>query len=191
MAQFNNYFINVGPSLASKIPKSSTSPKSYLKRNYINSFYASPVTTDELKKLFSNLKDCASGWDNFESKVIKFSYNEICLPFMHICNGSLLTGVFPKQMKTAKVIPLFKGGDPMEFNNYRPISILPIFSKVLERIMYNRLIAYLDKYNILNKYQFGFRKDHSASMALMYLTDKIVKSIENGEYVLGLFLDFS
>ena len=77
----------------------------------------------------------------------------------------------------------------MLFSNYRPVSILPIFSKILERIMYNRLVNYIN--GMLNKNQFGFRKDHSAAMALMCLVDKISNAIENGDFVLGLFLDFS
>ena len=94
-------------------------------------------------------------------------------------------------MKIARIVPLFKSGDPSLFNNYRPVSVLPIFSKILEKIVYNRLVKYLDKYKVLNIFQFGFRKNHSASMALIYICDKIVKAIENGEYVIGLFLDFS
>ena len=188
---FNNFFINIGPSTAAKIPINDKSPTSYLKGDYAQSFYASPVTPDELHKLFHDLKDSASGWDGFECKVIKAVSDEILYPFGHICNLSLVQGVFPKQLKLAKVIPLFKSGDDMLFNNYRPVSILPIFSKILERIMYNRLLDYIEKKRILNNNQFGFRKDHSAAMALISLVDKISKAIENGEVVLGLFLDFS
>ena len=79
----------------------------------------------------------------------------------------------------------------MLFNNYRPVSILPILSKILERIMYNRLLEYLEELQILSIFQFGFRKNHSAAMALTCLVDKISKALENGEYVLGIFLDFS
>ena len=188
---FNNFFVNIGPSTAEKIPYSDVSPNSYLKGNYEHSFYASPVTLDELRTLFHELKDSASGWDGFDSKVIKAVACEIYVPFCHVCNLSIENGVFPKQLKIAKVIPLFKAGDDMIFNNYRPVSILPIFSKILERIMYNRLLDYMDKLNILNNNQFGFRKHHSAAMALVCLVDKISRAIENGETVLGLFLDFS
>ena len=85
-------------------------------------------------------------------------------------------------MKIAKVIPLFKSGDDKLFSNYRPVSILPIFSKLIERIMYNRLVTFME--NMLNDNQFGFRKDHSTVMALMCLIDKISKAGENGDYVL-------
>ena len=188
---FNNFYVNVGPSTAAKIPPSTTSPSIYLKGNYSDSFYAAPVTSQELEKLLLDLNNSACGWDGFEAKVIKNSYKEILEPFLHICNLSLTSGVFPRQLKIAKVVPLFKAGDPMFFSNYRPVSILPILSKILERIMYKRLLEYIEKLHILNNFQFGFRKNHSAAMALICLIDKISKAIEKGEFVLGLFLDFS
>jgi hypothetical protein len=91
----------------------------------------------------------------------------------------------------AKVIPLFKSGDVMKINNYRPVSILPVFSKVLERLMYNRLFSFIEKFKILYDFQFGFRKKHSSYMALLIVVDKIVKSLEKGEVTVGLYLDFS
>ena len=106
-------------------------------------------------------------------------------------NISLLKGVVPSELKIAKVIPLFKSGDPTKFSNYRPVSVLPVFSKILERLMYTRLLSFINKNNLLYKFQFGFREDHSPQLALIYLIDKISNALENGEYVLGVFLDFS
>ena len=114
---FNNFYVNVGPSTAAKIPPSTTSPSIYLKGNYSDSFYAAPVTSQELEKLLLDLNNSACGWDGFEAKVIKNSYKEILEPFLHICNLSLTSGVFPRQLKIAKVVPLFKAGDPMFFSN--------------------------------------------------------------------------
>ena len=156
---FNDFFVNVGPSTASKIPKSNISPQSYLKGNYINSFYTNPVTSDELEKLLQNIKDSACGWDNLETKVIKSTCKNIIAPFLHICNLSLSKGIFPRQLKIAKVVPIYKADDPMIFTNYRPVSVFPIFSKILERIMYNRLLEYLNKHNLLHAFQFGLRKN--------------------------------
>ena len=76
-------------------------------------------------------------------------------------------------------------------SNYRPVSVLPTFSKILERLIYNRLLKFVTKYNILYSYQFGFRINHSPSLALLLLVDKISNALEEGEFVLGLFLDFS
>ena len=79
----------------------------------------------------------------------------------------------------------------MFLNNYRPVSVLPVFSKILERLIYNRLLSFINKHNILYKYQFGFRKGHSTNMALILLVDKIMSAVDNGDFVIGVFLDLS
>ena len=110
---------------------------------------------------------------------------------MHVSNLSITQGVFPHELKVAKVIPFFKSNDPMVFSNYRPVSVLPLFSKIFERLMYNRLLSFVNKCKLLYEYQFGFRCGHSPELAPTCLVDKISNALENGEYVLGLFLDFS
>lgn len=107
------------------------------------------------------------------------------------CNLSILQGVFPEELKRANVIPLYKNDDPMLFNNYRPVSLLCVLSKVLEKIMYTRVLEYFNEFKLFYEKQFGFRGNHSAYMALMVLMDKMLKSLENGEFVIGIFLDFS
>ena len=102
-----------------------------------------------------------------------------------------MTGVFPSELKIANVVPIFKSGDDMLFSNYRPVSVLPVLSKILERLMYNRLILYVNEHNLLYDYQFGFQKGKSTSMALITLIDKISEALDNGEIVMGVFLDFS
>ena len=119
------------------------------------------------------------------------TYPHFIEPLTHIMNLSITQGIFPKQLKLAKVIPLFKSGDPMTFSNYRPVSVLPLFSKILENLMYTRLLSFINKYRLLYSNQFGFRRGHSPDLALICLVDKISNALENGEYVLGLFLDFS
>ena len=106
-------------------------------------------------------------------------------------NLSITKGIFPSELKIARVIPLFKSGDPTSFSNYRPVSVLPIFSKILERLMYRRLLSFINEHKLLYHYQFGFRYEHSPNLALIYLVDKISNALEDGDYVLGLFLDFS
>ena len=98
---------------------------------------------------------------------------------------------FPHQLKVANVIPLYKADTPMCFNHYRPVSLLCILSKVFEKIMYSRLFEFMERFQIIYKNQFGFRKKHSSYMALMVLMDEISKFQEQGEYVVGVFLDFS
>ena len=153
--------------------------------------FLSTVTDIEVNRLIRNLKDSAAGWDDIESKIIKTAHDTITKPLTHLCNLSLNNGIFPDQLKLAKVVPIFKSGDVMLFNNYRPVSVLPIFSKILERVMYSRFLNYLNKNKILYEFQFGFRSGHSTYMPLIVLVDRISNALEKGECVIGLFLDFS
>ena len=104
---------------------------------------------------------------------------------------SLDQGIFPKGLKLANVIPLYKAEDPAIFNNYRPVSLLCILSKIFEKVMYSRLIEYLQLHRVLINNQFGFRKLHSSYMALMVLMNELISYLEKGESVIGVFLDFS
>ena len=104
---------------------------------------------------------------------------------------SLKSGIVPDDLKLAKVLPLYKSKNKNLISNYRPISVLPVFSKVLERLMYNHMINYINKYKLLYPFQFGFQKNHSTGMALITLVDKISDVLENGDKVLGVFLDFN
>ena len=185
------FFINVGPSLSKKIPVQNCSPDQYIKKKTIFSLYLEPVTEAEIRRLIMSLKSSAPGYDNIRSSILKMSLPIICTPLTYISNLSLQEGVFPDELKIANVIPLFKSDDPELFNNYRPVSLLCTVSKVFERIMYNRLLSFLDEYKILFSYQFGFRKHHSTYMALMTLMDNLTHCLDNGEYVIGIFLDFS
>ena len=97
------------------------------------------------------------------------------------------------ELKIARLVPLFKAGDKSCFSNYRPISVLPAFSKILEKLVYfyNRLIDYLNMYKILSDNQFGFRKQHSTEYALTLLYDKVSLAIDNKEFTVGIFIDLS
>ena len=106
-------------------------------------------------------------------------------------NLSISNGIVPDQMKIARVVPLFKADDQSLFTNYRPVSVLPSFSKLLERIIYNRLLDYLAILHIICDNQFGFRKNHSTTLALINLHDKISSALDNGELAVGIFLDLS
>ena len=102
---------------------------------------------------------------------------------------SLQTAIFPDPLKIAKVTPVFKTGYLKEISNYRPISVLTCFSKILECIMHNRLYSYLVNEKILYSKQFGFQKGHSTEHAIAQLADQIHESFENDSYTLGVFID--
>ena len=177
--------------MSKKIPTQNTMPIDYTKNKAIYSMYLAPVSETEIKKLISSLKSNTPGYDMIGSAVLKWCVDSISEPLSYVRNISLQEGLFPDELKIANVIPLYKCDDPKLFNNCRPVSVLPSVSKVFEGIMYNRLVAYLNEYKILFSYQFGFRKQHSTYMALMTLMDKLTKCLDNDEYVIGVFLDFS
>ena len=189
--KFNDFFVNVGPTLARKIPEQDRNPEDFMQARAVFSLYLEPVTETEVTNLINSLKSSAPGFDSISSSILKLVLPSICSPLTHICNLSLQEGTVPDEMKKAYVLPLFKSGDPEILNNYRPVSVLCSLSKVFEKVMYNRVIDYLNKYKMLVSNQFGFRKCHSTYMSLMVLMDKLIKSLDDGDCIIGVFLDFS
>ena len=188
---FNDFYINVGPTLARDIPSVDCRPNDLLKDRILNHLILKDVLLNELEECIAGLKNSSAGWDDFTSDVIKKSCFSIKHPLHYIINLSFKTGIFPLELKIARVVPLFKSGNSTLFSNYRPVSVLPAFSKIFERLMYRRLLEFINENNVLYEYQFGFRELHSPNLALMLLVDKISRALEEGDYVLGLFLDFS
>ena len=188
--QFNDFFINIGPNLASKIPPSNKNFNEFLPTSNINSIYLEPMTTPELIKIMKSLNNGAPGYDEVNTECVKYSMESLAELLTHLINLSFRDGIFPDELKIAKVVPLYKANDPMMFSNYRPVSILPFFSKLFERAMYNRLITFFKRFDLLYKYQFGFRDKYSTYMAMMILLDNITMALDNGDYAIGVFLDF-
>jgi hypothetical protein len=189
---FNSYYINLGSSLASNIPQAMYSPFDYLKNKQVNSAVFHSTTSLEIISIINNLKnDSSPGWDDIPNSVIKFSKKFISIPLANIVNYMINVGSFPDQLKIAKVVPCYKSGDKSVILNYRPISILNSFSKIFEKIIVNRLKSYITKYNILYKYQFGFRENYSTNLALITYIDYITKAIDTGDKVASVYIDLS
>ena len=104
-------------------------------------------------------------------------------------NISFVTGIFPDLCKMAKVIPIFKKDDPLDCVNYRPISLLPIFSKIFEKIIYSRMYEFLESNKLIYNRQFGFRANHSTNHALISMTESIKSFLDSGDFVAGIFID--
>ena len=119
------------------------------------------------------LKSCISNYDNSIPYIVK--------PLAHICNTSVMNGIFPDRMKIARVIPLFKNGDVKEFSNYRSVSILPQFSKILEKVFHNRLMSFINDKQILNNSQFGFRPAMLYGLETVALTKRQEAEMEVAE----------
>ena len=189
--RFNSFFVNVGTVLAKSISPTDKNPVDYIQQDMISNLYFDPVTEQEIYKITDKFKDSAAGWDDLKSTMIKHIKESITTPLVHICNRSFETGIFPSELKIANVVPIYKSGDEMVFSNYRPVSVLPVFSKLLERLVYNRLISHINDNKLLYEYQFGFQKGKSTYLAIMMLVDKITEALDQGECVVGVFLDFS
>ena len=190
--KFNEYFINVGPKLAERIQNNNVNFTTFLGERSVNSIFLDAVTEKEVEIEISNLsgnKSC--GHDEIPPKLVKEISKQIVKPLTHIYNQSLLTGVIPNELKIALVTPVFKANSKEEFSNYRPISVLPCFSKILEKIMYKRVMKYLDMHSMLFQSQYGFRKKHSTNLATIELVTKILQAIDNSEYTIGVFLDLA
>ena len=171
---------------------SPTSHLSFLSWSFVNSFFLELTAQTEIIDILNSLRPgTAAGCDKVTMWSVKESANFISEPLTHMVNLFIESGIVPDQMKIARVIRLFKSGDNNLFTNYRSVSVLPIFPKLFERVVYNRLIKYFDKYDILFNNQFGFRKNHSPSLALLNLLDKITSAIDQEKYTTGVFLDLS
>lgn len=155
------------------------------------SFFLFPVTYEEVSRTIGNLKNTSPGLDDICARHLKIAVDYICEPVSNIVNLIFNTGIFPPALKRAKIIPVYKKGDKSLVSNYRPISILSSFSKIIEKLFVKRLTEYLDKFNLLKQCQFGFRSGSSTSLALLSLTDHIKLSIDNGYLVGSVFLDFT
>ena len=188
---FNNFFVNIGPSLASKIKSSSNKSFSdFMKPNICNSFFLQPTCEEEIvniTSMFKSKKSC--GYDNVSMWLVKAVIQYIKVPLTHICNISLQSGLFPDKMKLAKVVPLFKSGDRKEISNYRPVSVLPQFSKILEKLYYKRLVKFVSDNNIIYGGQYGFQENLSTNLALMQLVEDLSYNIDIGNITTGVFID--
>ena len=181
---FNEYFCNIASKLSSNIQQPDVPFTSYLPEPVPFSFFLRPTTLSEVKNIVKNLKQTASGFDDINMKIIKECSNEISPFLVYIINSSFSEGCFPKHLQIARVVPIFKGGDKVIHTNFRPISILPSFSKIFEKIVANRLMDYLTKFSLLSPNQYGFRPNYSTELALHHLCSNIHRSwtIRNFKY---------
>ena len=134
-------------------------------------------------------KKRSSDFEDISMDTVAKVVSVICKPLAHICNISFRTGVFPSKMKIAKVIPMFKSGTETDVTNYRPISLLPQFSKILEKLFLTRINSFLCANNILSSSQYGFRTNLSTSLAVMELIEEITNATDNKKLAIGVFID--
>ena len=166
--------------------------KDYLKQNILSSFSFNTITSDFTTKIINKLKSkSSSGHDGLSSIQLKYISSEIITILTRIINQSLCTGIFPNSLKIAKISPIFKKGDPHITDNYRPISLLPVISKVIEKVVFLQVYNYFVENKLLYDSQYGFRKLHSTEYAALEFTDQIIINLDQGKLPLAIFLDLS
>ncbi len=157
-----------------------------------NKFKFTNITVDEIvDELNAIPQGKASGLDNISSRLIRYAAKSIAPVLCQIFNMCLKQGNVPNDLKSARVIPLYKNGNQDDLSNYRPISILPICSKIMEKIVHKQLYKYFTDNNILYNGQSGFRRQHSTNTALIKTIDKWNVDIDNGNYIGAVFIDLS
>jgi len=142
--KFNEFFINIGYELADKIPPCHGNPLDFIPGNFLSFSSFKPPDIQEISDIIDELKTSSAGHDNISACLVKQVKQSILQPVVHIFSLSLKTGIVPEDLKVARIIPLFKADDPCCFSNYRPLSILSCFSKILEKIIYKRMLLHLD-----------------------------------------------
>ena len=189
--QFNNFYTTVASKLVSKI-QTNKSFVEFLDPAQEKSMLLDPVTIEKLELCIRGLDTKkASDIYGMSAKLLKMMVPEISESFCTIFNESFSEGTFPDHMKLAMILPFFKGGSKLEVSNYRLVSVLPIFSKILEKLMLNRLVRFLEKNKIIYEHQFGFQKNKSTTLAVVDLYTKIVNTLDKGNYACSVFLDFA
>lgn len=191
--EFNKYFSTIGCLLANKIPKVyHDNPQNALPCIAQNSKLLTfdPCSADEILKIIINLdSNSSTGLDGISTKSIKCLKDSISFNLAKCFNNLLQNGVFPDSMKLAKVTPIHKSGVKTDPGNFRPISVLPILSKILEKILHHRLEKYLNSINYIYQRQYGFRRKRNTLTATIDLVTKIRSKIDNKNIALGLFID--
>ena len=188
---FNQYFSSIGVNIANSIQNSNNHPMDYMSGTFLNSFVFFPVTSRDVENVIKSLKNKSCNVDALPVTILKIISYVISPVLSSIINCSLSTGSFPRSLKTARVVPIHKKGDLAEIGNYRPVSILPVYSKIFEKVVYRQVYKYLEKYSVLAKTQYGFRSGRSTIQAILKFMNYVYSILDNNDNVLSIFLDFS
>jgi hypothetical protein len=190
---FCRYFSNIGKVCAESIPESKHTPSYYMKgTTNPHSCFLYPTDYVEILKIMQTFKPKKStGDDGISMSLLKHISEECCLPLAMIINKSLEQGTVPDHMKLAKVVPIYKAKNKELLTNYRPISLLPNISKILEKVVYGRLNSFLSKHDILSSDQYGFRTKRSTIDAITKFAADVLLSQDRKDYCLSVYLDLS
>ena len=193
---FNKFFSSIAKNMNAKLQSSrpvdhanAGTFNDYLKKRVSGSMFLFECSSEEILKI---IKEFESGKaSDISLTVLKKCAIHISGHLSGFINNFMMSGEFPKILKVGKISPVFKKGDTQLFDNYRPISILPIFGKIFEKVIYNRFYSFFLSKSVIFKKQFGFRKHHSTMHAINYSIDKIISELQKRNHVIGIFIDLS
>ena len=166
-------------------------PCQFIKVNHPSYFFLEPVSPVEVEYYIKNLKNSQQNIDSISMPIFKEFHEIFSLIIADLINKCFETGIFPDSLKKAVVLPLYKKDDPDIMTNYRPISILPWLSKIIEKCIKSRLVHYFTRNNLFNNVQFGFLPEKSTQDAMLHLTEKIYDNINKETSTLTVYIDFS
>lgn len=193
--EFNEYFSNMAYDLIHNIPETNHDPLLHLRAASISTdcqFKFDEVTYVELRDIICNLKNKKNtDYLGLSVKMLKVIKNLIYIPLTKLINLCFKENTFPSKLKHAIVCPIFKKGDRDSPSNYRPISLLPVFSKVIEKCMANRITGFFEQNNLFTECQFGFRQGRSTIQGILNLVNIMMDAFENREYNATIFCDLS
>ena len=188
----NSHFAGIGLALQNALPyRDENSYRRYLPPRKLNSIFLNPSTSNEVKNIIRDIKNTKGNAHSLSARILKENSDSLSTPISFIFNKMILFGHYPSILKIACVTALFKAGDKLDPNNYRPISSLPLLNKVFEKLLYKRLTSFLESHDIFTRNQFGFRKNMSTNDAVNNLLDNIYKAMDEKEYLGAVFIDLS
>jgi hypothetical protein len=190
--EFNEFFANIAVEIQNQIPPidPSVDPSPLIEPNHLLNMNETPLTPIDTKNALEQLQTKHSlDPMNISTAFLKLISQQICAPLTHIFNLSITSGEIPVQLKTAKIVPIFKSGSPTDMNNYRPISLLSSFGKILEKIVANKLTSFLETNKLISNCQFGFRKNHSTVHPMTSLLNRLTSSLNAKKHSIVIFCD--
>ena len=188
--KFNNYFANIANELVSSLPQADTEASSYLKDRILNSFFSAPIVKKELENSISQLK-VTKGIHTISTSILSDIKSEISESLSYIFNLCIKQGYFPTELKLGCITPIYKKGNRQDISNYRPVCSLSQFSKIFEKLIYTRMVDFINKKHIFSETQYGFRKNKNTEAALIDFTDYIYNGLIDKCNIGSIFMDLS
>ena len=188
----NQHFLTIAHKTTGDLPFLSTSPLSYISVSDVPAMMLAEVDVGEVYRHICDLNiHKAVGVDNISTKFIKASPGGMAVLLTRLINKSITSHTFPDTWKNAVVVPVQKSTQSSSLSNFRPISILPVFSKVLERVVYDQIVNHFTIHNLFSNRQSGFRAGYSTQDVLLHVSDSWLRAIDAGQYVGAIFLDLA